>query len=373
MRFSIEKKDIVSNIQHLYNIVPGKNAMAILTNYLIEADEVNNTVKFSATDLELTVVVDFGANVIESGRVTVSAKSFTEILNSLPDALVNIYKDENMLRIVCLKSSFSLLTTDDSQFPLVPEKKLENAVEIDALLLSKMISTTDFAVSMEQNRPIFTGLYWMISPENQIMAATDGKKIAECKVNLPTSLAEKSEHVLSLKSLSFLQKIISTDHPKISVLLENNKVMFAYDNYLIFTHTIEGKYPDYTKVFPLENNNKLAIDKNILKNAVKRVSLMATDDSFRIKLDITQKSMIVSSLNREVGDAQEEITELEYAGEPIGIAFNFRFLNSILSALESERVIMAIGDPKGPVLFFNSVVNENYLSRFLLMPLRLSN
>jgi len=85
MKFSIERQDLLSNIQYLYNIVPSKNTMPILTNYLIQADEQNNILRVTATDLEITVVVEFEANIIDGGKATVSARNLNEIIGNLPD------------------------------------------------------------------------------------------------------------------------------------------------------------------------------------------------------------------------------------------------------------------------------------------------
>ncbi|MBC8386200.1 MAG: DNA polymerase III subunit beta, partial [Candidatus Cloacimonetes bacterium] len=179
MKFSIERLELQHNIQHLFNIVPSKNTMPILTNYLIEADEKNNKMKFTATDLEITVIVEFDANVSEEGRIVVSAKNLNEIINSLPDSMVHFMVEEENLKIVCLRSKFNLLCAETEQYPLIPQRDESNNIKLDAKMFKKMIDNTHFAVSTEINRPIFTGIYWKMTSDFQMMAATDGKKIAE--------------------------------------------------------------------------------------------------------------------------------------------------------------------------------------------------
>lgn len=371
MKFSIEKQELLANIQHLYNIVPSKNTMPILTNYLLEADSQNNVLKFTATDLEITVVVGFSANIVEGGKAAVSARNLNEIINSLPESTVHFLMEEDNLQINCEHVKFSLHCAESSQFPLIPQKDLSNVIELDAAMFKKMIDNTHFAVSTEINRPIFTGIFWKLIPEEQLMVATDGKKIAEFVLKNPLDIPEPIEQIIPTKGLLFLDKVYSEDLSRISVLLESNRVMFVYGNFTIFTHIIEGRFPDYTKAIPDNNNNVLHIKKNKLKEAVKRVSLLASEDTFKVKFDITNEILTINSVKREEGEANEFLDDFKYSGEPLIIAFNYRYLYSILNVLESEEIEIRMGKSNEPALFFNVEKDESYHARFLLMPLRL--
>ncbi|MBT3169212.1 MAG: DNA polymerase III subunit beta [Candidatus Cloacimonetes bacterium] len=371
MKFSIEKSDLQANIQSLYNIVPSKNTMPILTNYLIEANSENNKMKFTATDLEITVVVEFEASIAESGKIAVSAKNLNEIITTLPEAIVHFILEEDNLKILCEKSKFNLLCADHSQFPLIPQSDMNNVIELDAKMFKKMIDNTHFAVSNEINRPIFTGIYWKMDADKQIMVATDGKKIAEFKLNKQIDIPEAIDQIIPTKGLLFLDKVISENIPIVSVLIESNRVMFTYGNYIIFTHIIEGRFPDYTKAIPVANNNILKINKNSLKNAVKRVSLLASEETYKIKFNVSQSQLEINSMKREEGKANEIIDDFKYEGDDLEIAFNYRYLISILNVIESAEIEIRMGKSNEPALFFNAEKFEEYDARFLLMPLRL--
>jgi len=372
MKITIDKQDLQANIQHLYNIVPSKNTMPILTNYLIRADEERNVVTFTVTDLEITVIVEFPASVIDGGTAVVSAKNLTDIINSLPDRTVHFILEEENLRIQCEHSKFNLLCAETSQFPLIPQKAVENVIELDSQMFKKMIDNTHFAVSNEHNRPIFTGIFWKLTNDTQLMVATDGKKIAEFKINNLIDIPEETEQIIPTKGLLFLDKVIREDIPSVQVHVEPNRVMFSYGNYTIFSHIIEGKFPDYTRAIPANNTNILKISKTLLKDAVKRVSLMASDETFKVRFDINASRIDISSANREEGEANEVIEDLNYIGDPITIAFNYRYLNAILNVIESNEVEFRMGKATEPALFFNTEQKDDYTARFLLMPLRLN-
>ncbi len=369
MKFSIERKDLLPHIQHLNNIVPGKNTMPILTNYLIEADDNENLLIITATDLEITVISHIKANVKEGGKVAVSARRLMEVLIRLPDKLIDFYKKDEDIIIDCNAIEFNLMCAETSQFPLVPDVDLSEAVLMNAGLFRKMIVNTSFAVSTEINRPIFTGINWTLDPEFQMMAATDGKKIAEFKHNKPTHVEERIERIIPTKGLNFLDKVINDSDPEVGVLIEPNRVIFQYGPYILMTHVIEGRYPDYSKSMPKNNTNILRINKAVLKEAVSRVSLLATEDTYKIHL-IIKKDIMIDCINREEGEAHEQITEFDYKGEEIEIAFNYKFFLAILNVIETDLVEIRIGKSTEGALIFNCGEEIDYSTRFLLMPLR---
>ncbi len=148
--------------------------------------------------------------------------------------------------------------------------------------------------------------------------------------------------------------------------------MFYYKGFTIFSHIIEAKFPAYEKVIPKENNNVLIVDNERLKNSIKRAALLAIEESSRIKLDITDKAISIYSIRNEEGEANDVIEEFDYQGEPMVTAFNYKFLYSILNAIETEKVKILFGESTKPVIILNTEEKDTYKTKFVLMPLRLS-
>jgi len=376
MRFTIERSQLLSNIQYLQSIVPTKNISPILTNFLIEADAENNRLKITCTDLEITVMVKIAAQVAESGKVAVMAKNLTDIINSLEDKPINLFQENEYLKIRCSHSSFSLLCADYMQFPQIPDINMDKAFTVSAPMLAKMINISSIAVLQEVTRPIFTGIFWRITTDSQTMVATDGKKIVEVKKEHSLVVPEDLEHVIPTKGLFFLEKVIEESNPDLKVLFEANRIIFGYDNYVLITQIIPGRFPDYEKVLKVDNPNTLTIDKGTLRQAVKRVSLLASEEFFRIKFDISPEKITLYSVNSEMGDATEVVEDHQYSGPSFSIAFNYKYILSVLNVLESEKVKMTFGQPEGgfintQVIIYNEPEPKDYHPVFLLMPLRL--
>jgi DNA polymerase III subunit beta len=402
MRIQIEKKELIQHIQHLASIVPSKNTTPILTNYLLEAISDRNILRITASDLEITVIAEFSANVVENGITTVSARQFNEIIHSLPDALIDIYKQDEIIKIICGKIDFSLLCADHTLFPIIPEKSLQNAVKLSSEHFMRMIDKTSFAVSTDINRAVLNGVCWLIKSNDQLMAATDGRKVAEIKfiqalsssanagkdnqkeaseavtesqisedINFSELDFEKGiEKILPIKTLNFLEKIHSSENKELLAVIEPNRVMFAYGEYTIFTHVIEHKYPDYQKAFISDLPNVLIMDKDILRTAIRRISLIAPEDNLRIRFELSGDKFEINTTNREAGEGKEVIEKFAYTGSNTAISFNFKYMVSILDAIDTQNVKICLGTQKDPIMIYNETQPENQEITYLLMPLR---
>jgi DNA polymerase-3 subunit beta len=400
MRFQIEKKELIKHIQYLASIVPSKNTTPILTNYLLEAIADSNIIRITASDLEITVIAEFDANVAESGITTISAKSFNEIVNSMPDALLNIFKQDEIIKIQCNKIDFSLLCADHTLFPIIPDKYIQNAIKLSSEHFQRMIAKTSFAVSTDINRAVLNGVCWVLKKDFQTMAATDGRKVAEIKymqaiqaasaeapakenaepeigVNLTEDIKfddldyEKGvEKILPIKTLNFLQKIYSSDTKDLLAVIEPNRVMFVYGEYTIFTHVIEHKYPDYQKAFIMDLPNVLLIDKDVLRTAIRRIALIAPEDNLRIRFELNNDRFEINTTNRDAGEAKEVMGEYSYNGANTAISFNYKYMTSILDSIDTEKVKICLGSQKDPIMVYNETQPEQQEITYLLMPLR---
>jgi len=399
MRFQIEKAELLKHIQYLSSVVPTKSTTPILNNYRLEAIADTNRVSIIATDLELTVIAEFEARVIEEGTTAVNARSFNEIVHSLPDVVVDIHKHEDLLKIQCSKIDFSLLCADHTLFPELPSRNLHNALGLNAEQFHRMINKTAFAVSTDVNRAVLTGVCWVLKSDSQLMAATDGRKVSEIKYlqaltpiktsddnpeaeppsdadTIKTSDIFESasetgiEKIVPVKTLNFLQKIYNPGDKELVSVIEPNRVMFVYNEYTVFSQVLEHKYPDYQRAFIHDLPNTLLIDKDVLKTAIRRVALIAPEDNLRIRFEIKEDSFEINTTNRESGEAKEMLDTYAYTGSPCAISFNYKYMLSILDAIDQEKVKICLGTQKDPIMIYNETQTENQEITFLLMPLR---
>ncbi|HPV15649.1 MAG TPA: DNA polymerase III subunit beta [Candidatus Cloacimonadota bacterium] len=385
MRLSIEKKDIQPYIQHLSTVVGTKNTSPIMLNYLIDVDAESNNVTIKASDLELHVIVTFKATVIESGTVAVNAKRFNEIIAAMPEGLIEFWKNEELLIIQGNKIDFKILSADPTLYPILAQPEAHQINTINAELFMRMVRKTSFAVSLDVQRTVLTGVCWKIYRDRHLMAATDGRKVSEITIKaiessdleMPTHNVEPSsesdnyvEKVIPVKTLNFLQLIHNSNVKDLGISFSDSQIVFFYGNFVIISKILDSRYPDYSKAFVVELPNRLEMKAKELLETLRRVSLVAPDDVFRVKFEIDNTQFEVSSFDRETGDAKEYVQNYVYNGEPTNISFNFKYMISILEALDTENVVIRLGTAKEPMLVTNETDPPNQQIIHLLMPLR---
>jgi DNA polymerase-3 subunit beta len=236
-----------------------------------------------------------------------------------------------------------------------------------------MVERTSFAVSDQIGRPAFSGILWELdSPDasGQKMVATDGKRLAKYATKLPLDI-EKRSIIMPVKGLNLVRRIINEEIPDLRVLAEESAISFDYNAYKIYSRLIEANYPDYEAVIPYDNSKVVEIDLEPLINAIHRVSLLASEDTFKVVLSFSKTQLKISSEDVERGSA-DEVLNIDCNIEKFQIGFNYKYLLEILNLIDSEKVLIKFENSLDPTLFYNTEYPENEENLFLLMPLRLA-
>ena len=154
MKIVCEKEKLLKAINSVVKGVASKTTMPILEGILIQTNE--NQIKLTTYDLDIGIEYIMECNVKEHGSTVVNATMFSEIIRKLPDTEINITLNEKELLVIeCEGSLYKLATMNPTEFPELPKIDIENSVEIEQRTLKDMIRKTIFAVSVEENRPVF--------------------------------------------------------------------------------------------------------------------------------------------------------------------------------------------------------------------------
>ncbi len=371
MKFNVHRNQILQKVQFINSIVPVRNPLQILTNILLEADSEKGTIRLAATDLEVSAVTEIGCEVIESGKIAIPAKNFTDIIRALPDDQIHCMLDNKMMNIKCKQSEFSLIFADPEDFPEIPDREWENSFTMNAELFSRLIEKASFAVSEHIGRPAFSGILWELDASTQKMVATDGKRLAKYETNLKLD-TDKIDIIMPIKGVNLVRRIIHDDQAEIKILPEESAISFEYDSYKIYSRLIEANYPDYEAVIPYDNSKIIEIEVEPLIKAIQRVSLLASEDNYKVVLSFKPNQLKIHSEDIDKGSA-EEILELESSIEKFQIGFNYKYLIEILNLIDTDIVKMKFENALDPCLFYNIEYPEDQQNLFLLMPLRLAS
>jgi DNA polymerase III subunit beta len=369
MKLTITREQFQEGLVAVAASIPAKTTLPILSNILLEATK--DGIRLSGTDLDISVSTTVSASVDQEGAITLPARKLVEIIRELPSAAIRLTASgEQRVTIECGRSRFRLLGLPREEFPAFPSVKFEGGWRTSSKELQKLISHVAFAASTEESRPILNGVLWELRPERMRMVATNGHRLA--RMDVPTSEtqgASQADLIVPPKALEQIRRLFGTEET-VEIARNENHLGFRTGSTQIFTRLIEGPYPNYEQVIPRENDKAATADKAALTSALRRMSIVASDQTHRIRMAFANGSCKLSVQTPDLGEAQEELN-VSYEGDPLEIGFNAAYLLEILKYIPTDEVRMTFKAPERaatcePVGWDDPA---SYLA--LVMPLRL--
>jgi len=367
MRFTITRENLLQGLGAVAGSIPTRTTLPVLSNILVEAEE--GAVRMSGTDLDTAVSVRVPAEVAEPGAITAPAKKLQEIARELPGATELSTQGDSIL-INSGRSRFKLNGLPRDEFPAFPKVDFAESWRVTGAELQRLITHVSFAASTEETRPILNGVLWQLRDGEMRMVATNGHRLA--KMTLPVEAAAQVpavDLIVHPKALQQVQRLFAGD-AAVEVSRSENHIGFRSDTVQVFTRLIEGPYPNYEQVIPKDNDKNMVADKGALQSAVRRMAIVASDQTHRIRMSLGGAMLRFSVESPDLGAANEELP-VEYDGEPLEIGFNAQYLLELLRYMPTDEVRMSFKAPERAATM-QPLGNEDtpdYLC--LVMPLRL--
>lgn len=368
MRFTISREKLQEGLNAVAASVPTKSTLPVLANILVETTD--RGIRLSGTDLDIAISTEVAADVDSHGAVTIPAKKLSELAKELPPAPVKIAAvGEQRVTLECGRSRFKLLGLPRDEFPTFPTVKFNESWKIKSGDLHKLISATSFAVSNEESRPILNGVLWELRPEQMRMVATNGHRLAKMETPINSSNAPAADMIVPPKALEQVRRLFPAEE-ELEVASGDNHIGFRSPFTSVFTRIIEGPYPPYEQVIPRDNDKYAVIDKTALVSALKRMSVMASDQTHRIRLSFNSGMLKFSVTTPDLGEAQDEL-QVRFTGDPLDIGFNATYLLEILKFIPTEEVRMTFKAPERAATLEPEDWKDPATYMCLVMPLRL--
>jgi DNA polymerase-3 subunit beta len=366
MKFTITREKLHEGLGAVAASIPSKTTLPVLSNILVEATK--DGLRLSGTDLDIAVSTIIPAQVDQEGATTLPARKLVEIVRELPSAAIRFTASgEQRVQIECGRSRFKLLGLSRDEFPAFPAVKFEGAWKVAAKDLQKLIGHVAFAASTEESRPILNGVLWELRSDRMRMVATNGHRLA--RMDVPLKGSGQADLIVPPKALDQIRRLYKPDE-EIEIARSDNHLGFRSAGTQVYTRLIEGPYPNYEQVIPKENDKIMTADKAALAAALRRMSIVASDQTHRIRMAFANGTCKLSVTTPDLGEAQEEMT-VAYEGDPLEIGFNAAYVLEVLKYMPTDEVRMSFKAPERaatcePVGWDDPA---SYLS--LVMPLRL--
>lgn len=351
--------------------------LPVLANILLCAKR--NKLLASSTNLEISVSISIGAKVEKEGEITIPARVMTDLVSNLQTGTITLSSEKERLKISAQNFTSFISGMNSSDFPPVPQEVGKETLKFSKNVLLNALSQVLFAASIDETRPVLTGVLFILSEGKLMLVATDGFRLSQKNI--------KSE---SLKGLKKFQKIIlpktalgelsrlSDDEEEIKFSYKEgeSQVIFGVSNAVLTSRIIEGEFPDFEKIIPRDSNYKINIDKEEFLRAVRLASVFARDSANVVKITVKKDSLEISAESSQSGSQETQVDakvespdakSLEGKGG-LKIAFNYRFLEDFLNSVEGDEVQIELSNANSPGIFTDPK-DTNFLH--LIMPVRL--
>jgi DNA polymerase III subunit beta len=377
MGLVIERASLLSSLNLVQGIVERRTTVPILGHVLLEPD--GNSLALSATDLEVGIRTQVGCEGKEKS-LTLNARKLFEIVREAASEQVSLTSlDNDWIEIKCGRAKFKMMGLDPRSFPAMPSqsakdsgpaaKKIKAELTIPALVLAEMIDKTLFAVSPDEARYQLNGVYVeSAGGQGARMVATDGHRLAMIEREVGSFKMEGGA-IVPRKGVGELRKILdSNGEAEVKLSLEGQLAYMKRGNTEVSMRLVEGEFPDYRGVIPKTSKYKIAVDRDALFSAIKRVAIFSSERYHGVKFSLAPGTLTVSSTSPETGEASESI-DIDFKGEEFSIGFNASYVQQVLGVVPGgAEVELGLTDDVSPGVM-HTPADSKYT--YVVMPMRL--
>jgi len=363
VKFRCERDVLVEALSAAGRASSPKAQLRVLSGLRFELR--GDRLRVTGSDLELTVTIDLDVAGSDDGVAVLPAKLVTDIVRNLEPGAVEVDTTPDRSRISGGRSEFTLNSIPHDEFPAPPELEGER-VTVSGAQFADGLRQVVGAASTDESRRVLTGVLLAAEAGGLRMVSTDSYRLAFREFPGTTVLAEGQRVNVPSRALQELARSLESDD-EVEVVLADNQVSFRVGGFHLASWLIKEEFPDYDKLIPGEMPNELLIDRQVLQDAIRRVRLMARNNS-PIHLSMTENGLSLTAKNAEDGEANEEV-DATYNGESLVVAFNPEYLMDGLEVAGSDEVVLQTRDPQKPAVL-RPVGSDDFL--YLLMPVRVS-
>lgn len=372
MKFVIKKEDLYNGIKIVERATSVKALQPVLLNILIETID-KNTIRLAATDLDLTVIAKVDAQVEEEGKITLPSKTLNEIVSKLGDKLITfeMNNDETSVNITCQNSKFDIIGISANEFP--PEFSSVNldekeGFEIDIRPFVKAVKQAGFAAAGYETSNLLSGIVCDISSNVLEIASTDGNRLARVRENIDNKDNHSKQLIIPSKTLNEFIKMSSfIDEDTVKIYTEDTKIIIKSEKTTTISRLLSGQFPKYNQLIPNESPKEAIVNVSQMISAIERVSIMVNEKTSIVKLEFTNNNLKLTADKYESGKSEESF-DIDYSGEDLTIAFNYKYVLEALKNFDSDEVKIGLNTPLSATMFRPNN-DEDYVC--LIMPVQI--
>lgn len=372
MKFIVSSTELLNQLSVVKGVINSKNTLPILDNFLFELS--GNMLKISASDLETTMNTSLELNEVEGeGAIAIEAKRLTDILKEFTEQPLTftINPDNFQVDIFSANGKFSIMGQNGDEFPKLPalDENDVASIQMETEVLARGITNTIFATADDELRPVMNGILVELSTDYFRLVASDSHKLVRY-TRKDIKADNEAQFILPKKTANILKSIMQKNKGGIKIEFDSKNAFFQLPGFQLVCRLVEGKYPSYNAVIPVENPNKLIIDRVEFLTCIRRVSIFSNQASNLVKLSLSGNEIDVSAQDIDFSISAFEKLPCQFEGDAMEIGFKSVFLLEILANLESTDIVCEMSDPsRAGILTPFEPEDENEDILMLIMPM----
>lgn len=371
MKFIVSTTSLLKGLQTIGGVINSTSVLPILEDFLFDVKGGKLTI--FATDLETSMSTVVNVETKDKGRVAIPAKILIETLKTLPEQPLTFSIDEKTfgIEITSETGRYKLTGENPEDFPKIPEADGVTEINMQGTVLSGAIAKTLFAVSNDELRPAMTGVLFQVSPEGLTFVSTDAHKLVKLKRN-DVRAPKETQFIVPKKALNLMKGAVPNNDTVVNVSYNKSNAFFTFDSTNLICRLIEANYPDYNAVIPINNPNKLTLNRLEFQNALRRISIFSNKTTYQVILNIAGSELKISAQDLDFSNEANERLTCSYEGADLDIAFNARFLIEMLGVLDSGDVEIELSTPTRAGVLRPVDKNEGEDLLMLVMPVMIN-
>lgn len=375
MAISLDSSTLQTTLQTANPLVPLKSTLQILYNFKIHVADARMHIR--ATDLDNSITASCDVAGEDTFDIAVNARKLFDISRQLPAGEVQIYVEDNVFYLQNNEGfSCKIACVNAQDFPQLPEKESVCEFDIDVAALRHLIHNSTFAASKDESRGSLCGVLWSIGAERMGMVSTDGHRLGRSFTELPTQVDSQTDIVIYPRALHFIEKnMAQKEHETLHVCIGNKYIFVSNPQALFCSKLINATFPDYQNAIPQQCKKEAVVEKQSLVQAIKRVSILTSQNSNLVKFTFQNNTVTLEVLNKDIGGEAKEVIEADYDdSETHVLGFNSVYFIEILTIIDSEKILLKMNNSESPCLIFKyneDDKKEHEDDLYLIMPLKI--
>jgi len=371
MKFIVSSAALLKQLQQISGVINSNTVLPILEDFLFEIDK--NKLTVVATDLETVMKVHLDVEAKESGKVCIPAKILMDSLKNIPEQPLTFTIDKNFgVEITSDNGKYKVMGENPDNFPKEPAADDANSFKITSSALVTAINKSLFAVSNDDLRPAMTGVFFELDKKGLTCVATDAHRLVKYR-RTDVSCPKTDTFIAPKKPLNLLKTALPDNDDELTVSYNSNHLFVKHGGTELVCRLIDARFPDYKVVIPVDNPYKLTINKGDFQSALRRVSVFSNKSTNQVALSISGSELQLAAQDVDFSNEGNERMSCQYDGEDLQIAFNAKFLIEMLSAADTDEIVMELSTPTKAGIIKPTEVDANEELLMLVMPLMLNN